>query len=305
MNNSFLKYLLADNPETTLNEQGIKMRKYLNKVIIPLAKTTTMGNLIIERKAEMPKDQPIIYAATHVYKDDILNSFITINNNAYLLFANKTAILETANGILLWLNGVVYVDRQNKKSREASKAKMKYVLNHGGNLLMYPEGMWNIEDNILIEQLNMGIYDVAKETNAVVAPLILHVVDKKCYAILESVYDMTKLDKKEALIDLRDRLATAKFELVEKYSNYANQSRADLEKEKTLKEQWDEWVENEKKRTKVFFEAEERAGLFRDPNIISEEEVFTFLDNMEMTHSNAFLLGSGKKYVKRRKNKNV
>lgn len=300
MNNAFLKYLLANDPETTLSEKGMKVRKYLNKVIIPLAKATSMGNLVIERKAEIPQDQPIIYAATHVYKDDILNSFITINNSAYLLFANKTALLQTSNGILLWLNGVIYVDRQDKKSREASKSKMKYVLNQGGNVLMYPEGMWNIEDNILIEQLNMGIYDVAKETKALVAPLILHVDGKKCYSILESAYDMTNMEKKEALIDLRDRLATAKFELIEKYSNFANQPRSEFEQEKTLKQQWDEWVVNEKKRTKVFFEEEERAGLFRDHSIVSEEEVFACLDNVEMNHNNAFLLNSGKKYVKRK-----
>ena len=76
-----------------------------------------------------------------------------------------------------------------------------YVIEHGGNIIIYPEGYWNFADDgqaderhladghnsesWLMQDINIGILRLAKETGCEIVPTILHydeVGKKRCYA---------------------------------------------------------------------------------------------------------------------------
>ena len=54
-----------------------------------------------------------------------------------------------------------------------AKDKMKYVISLGADILMYPEGTLNKTENLLVQKLFPGIYDVAKCTHALVVPVAI------------------------------------------------------------------------------------------------------------------------------------
>ena len=97
-------------------------------------------------------------------------------------------------------------------------------------------------------------------------------------------------EKNVSLEILRNRMATYKYDLYVKYANYSGISREELEKKRTLREEWEEICESEIKKVKFYNRPEEKACLFVDKNIISEEEVFSVLDDIKLTSQNVKVL---------------
>jgi 1-acyl-sn-glycerol-3-phosphate acyltransferase len=166
--------------------------------------------LHIIRKAEMPKDKPVIYASTHGFKDDTLNAIVLTSKPSYILLAALDEFYNTIDGILAWLIGVILVDGTDKGSRAASLAKMELAMEYEASILMFPEGAWNLTDSLLVQKLYSGIYNLATQSNALVAPIATHIEGKNCYAILDEAFDISAHEMDEGIRILRDKLATAK-----------------------------------------------------------------------------------------------
>jgi 1-acyl-sn-glycerol-3-phosphate acyltransferase len=247
--------------------------------------------LHIVRKAEVPKGKPVIYASTHGFKDDILNAIVLTNKSSYILLAALDEFYKTIDGILAWLIGVILVDGTDKRSRAASLVKMELAMKYGTNILMFPEGAWNLTDSLLVQKLYSGIYNLATQSNALVVPIATHIEGKDCYAILDETFDISAHEMDDGIRILRDKLATAKYELIERYSNC---SRNDLEADGiSLRNAWEE------SKLKFISEAKDSRtkdlGIFsiyryKDKNITEYAEAFAHLCNIEITRHNAFLL---------------
>ncbi|MDD2409482.1 MAG: lysophospholipid acyltransferase family protein [Bacilli bacterium] len=290
MYNYYLEYLKSYDPEVAVTEQGVKIRKKLHPILKKVLPLANPYKLTIVRKIPVPKDIPIIYTPTHGFKDDLLNTMIIINDHAYTLFGSLDQFYKTIDGSLAHLFGVVIVDRDDPKSRAASLPKMERAMNFGTNGLIFPEGAWNLSDNELVLKLYPGFYKLAKATNAKIVPVATHTVGKKCYGIQDESIDILQYNEQEARIVLRDKLATLKRELIEKYSDYSNLPHKELEKEKVLKEQWEDYKVYLKSQPKYYIEEKEKNYPYVDKNIVTEEEVFSILDNVDITKRNAHIL---------------
>ena len=64
-----------------------------------------------------------------------------------------------------WLNGFIYVDRNNTQSRKDAINKMLRVLKNGNSVLIFPEGVLNNSENLLCMPLYPGVYHMATEMN--------------------------------------------------------------------------------------------------------------------------------------------
>ncbi|MDD4809491.1 MAG: 1-acyl-sn-glycerol-3-phosphate acyltransferase [Bacilli bacterium] len=287
MYNFFLNYLKSNNPEDVISSKGIKIRKTINPILRKVAPLTGRYKLQIDRKAQMPSDRPIIYAPTHGFKDDLLYTIATIDDHAYVLFGSLPQFYNTFDGISAWLNGSIIVDREDKESRKASKHKMEKAINLGSNLILFPEGVWNKTQNLLVLKLYPGIYDVAKKTNALVAPVATHIDGDTCYSILDDAFDIYNYDRKEGLILLRDKMATLKWELMEKHSHMC---RSDLDNGQSLDKQWNDYINTLIAQVKYYDYNIENKAHYQDKNEVTEEEVFQVLDNVELTRDNARVL---------------
>ncbi len=289
MYNKNLEYLLDNNPDNVLSYRGIRIRKFINPVFRNLVQFTSNNKFHIERTCELPKNRPLIFSPTHGFRDDVAMTIKTIGTHAYLLYGSIPDFYYSIDGIALWVNGTIIVDRKNKESRKASKLKMKKAIELGANVIIFPEGVWNKTENLIVQKLYPGIYDVAKETGALVVPVATILESGFCHSIMEPPFDITEYSKKEGLEVLRDKMATAKYELMEKYS-YCE--RKNLE---PINEYWPNFIEELVKTANGLYDYEiENSAQYIDKNEITEKEVFLPFQNVEMNIHNSKVLVKAK-----------
>lgn len=193
MNNNSLKYMLDNDPNKTLSVNGYKIRTFIKPVIYNILKMSNKLKLVVDKKEDFDKSRPIIYVASHGFKDDVLNTVLTIKDNVYIVFGNIDLFFNTIDGTFLWLYGCQLVNRYDKSSRNAMKEKMDRVLKLGGNLVIFSEATWNLSPNKLMENLHWGFYDVAIKNNALIVPVVTHKVGGKCYSQMLSSVELNKL----------------------------------------------------------------------------------------------------------------
>lgn len=101
-----------------------------------------------------------IFVINHTNAHDGPVACEAIQEHFYVLVGKQR--LEFIDRIFFRLDGVVYVDRKNKKSKAKSLAKMQHLLRTGRNLLMCPEGSWNITPSKPLNPLNWGVIELSK-----------------------------------------------------------------------------------------------------------------------------------------------
>lgn len=249
-------YLLKQSATETISKRGIQIRKLLSPILRKIYVTQSKYKLVEPSRIELPKTEVgKIFVLNHRQADDIVLGVSAIGESGYLVFGNKYLALDTKNGLGLWAHGMILTDRNDKENRKSTYEKMKYVIENGGNIILWPEGYWNLADNgqkderhgaddhnsenWLIQDINVGCVKLAKETGAIIVPTVLHydeINGKKCYAkMCKPVYVLENSDifekKDEIVASMQDQL----FYLMEKYSTY---ERGYLEEFGPLKEQW-------------------------------------------------------------------
>ena len=320
-------YLLSDDISATLSDRGIRIRKVFSPILRMVYKTQTSyklvkdSNFMSKEKVKTGK----IFVVNHRQADDIVLGACAIGESGYIVFGNKYLALETTNGLGLWAYGMILLDRNNPNSRKSTYDKMKYVLSHGGNVIIYPEGYWNLADNglsdnrhqadghnsenWLIQDINIGPVRLAQETGCPIVPTILHYDEtdgkKICYARKDVPFYISKTDdvfvKKDELVE---KMTTTYYELMEKHSFY---ERSYLEKNNgSLKEQWEALKQEliadcdiEKIGYKLDLEDEKLIGKAKViHSVVPYEDAFEHLNHLDINKSNAFLLSkrlSGKR----------
>ena len=285
MKNRFLEYLLKNEPEKVMSRSGYKFRKFISlPVRNVLGPATSKNTYHIDRNNNLPTDRPLIFACTHQCKDDIALALASAGRHTYLLFASLPDFFGTLDGPALWLNGVILVDRKKQDSRSAAIPKMKYAIEMGADILMYPEGTLNKTENLIVQKLFPGIYYLAKETNALIIPMAIIQEDKDVYSIVCEPFDICKYEKQEGLDLLRDTMATAKFELMEAHSHIKRAEIGDAEA--YWQNEMDELVNS----MLPFYDFEiENSSQYIDKNETTWERAFAHLAMLQPNLNNAFL----------------
>lgn len=171
-------------------------------------------NVKIIDKDNICSSSPAIYVVNHTNSFDIPVASAIIKKHHYVLLGTQP--LEIMDRTAFILNGVVWVNRKDKHSKAKAKQKMIDIIKSGTNILMFPEGTWNISENKLMLPLHWGVIDIAKECNVPVIPIILDYSPKLCTAkIGKQLFFNKNDDKKNAINKLRDAMATLRYELWE------------------------------------------------------------------------------------------
>lgn len=152
---------------------------------------------------------------------------------------------------------------------------MKRVLRDGGNVLYFPEGTWNLTPHLPLNKCYYGIIEVAKEADAIIIPIGIEQYGNEFIAKVGKNFDVGrytpfgKQDRREiqkiAIRDLRDELATLKWEIWESVAPLVRREIGDDYYQKFVQDKIGEW--------NLEFEAFTNA-LYRDKNIVDAEEVF-------------------------------
>ena len=99
---------------------------------------------------------------------------------------------------MLGLNGVICLETRDEEDRHIAKETAVQLLLHGGNLLIYPEGAWNISENLPVAGLFSGTAEMAIRTGAEIVPVAVESYGKHMYAAVGKNIDSVELgmDKK-------------------------------------------------------------------------------------------------------------
>lgn len=281
----FLEYLLEDDPNVSISKSGIKLRKKISPLVRMLIPLTIPVKLKVLRRANLP-NRPMIFAATHGFKEDVECTLLTINCHSYLLIGALAQVFHSFQGISAWVNGSIFVNRADKVSRQAAKEKMICAINLGANIVIFPEGTWNKSPNKLVGGLFPGVYDVAMATGALVAPVATHREGKIVYSILDECFDITEYSRKEGVHVLRDKLATLQWELMEKCQSAC---RKDMPSADQVDEYWENYINALMAEVKFYEYDLELHTKYVDKSVVERREAFSYLSNLKPSRNNAFL----------------
>ena len=95
---------------------------------------------------------------------------------------------------------------------------MSELLQEGKNLLICPEGTWNLTPSKPMLPLYWGIIDLSKQTGVPIIPLILEYHSDCCYAKFgEAIYINENMSKQEGIEILEESMATLKWDVWEQF----------------------------------------------------------------------------------------
>ena len=229
---------------------GIIIRKHLYKLLTTAFKPTLKKKPRIIKNEYIPNGKPTIFSSTHVFYDDVAAVLCCLPCNAYVLSGGKNYLQNTSDGLGLSLNGVIWVDRGNKKSRADALNKIKKILSYRGNVLMFPEAAWNFSPNLLVQKLYWGILEAAQATGANIAPVVIHETDNEYVVHIGKIFDFISInDKAVTISSLRDEMATMVWDLI---------AESIVKREEISHESWRDYIYHKNRRRMFDYEKEEK-----------------------------------------------
>lgn len=165
-------------------------------------------------------NKPVIFAVTHIGKWDFEIVNEKIGNHFHVIATDFLNMHGRFSGIFMRSNGVIWVNEHSAEDKHNTKEMMKRVLAQGDNIMIFPEGTWNLSENEIVREIAYGTADVAIQMNVNIIPIAVEQYDKRFVinmgqAIWPQQYDK---DKKILTSALRDTLATLKWEIWERQS---------------------------------------------------------------------------------------
>ena len=191
-----------------LNRLSFKLRDLFFPVLLNAVQKDKKHKLIL--KTEKPDIENAIYAISHYSCHDFKYASEVIGKRCWVLVGKQRFDFVSMLGLLL--NGIIWVDRKSAKHKKQAAGKVKQLLMKGQNVIIFPEGTWNMSYSLPIMPLYWGIIDIAKETHRPIVPLVLEYEEDKCFVSYgEPMVVSPDDDKKQRIDELRDIMATLKW----------------------------------------------------------------------------------------------
>ena len=277
----------------------INLRKRIHFLISIILKTDQLLSkediVILNDLHTSEKNKAKIFACTHIGGNDIQRTFQVIKEPAYLMLGDPGILYKKLIYQGLKLNGVIPLETNDKEDRKIAFNRSIELLNKGGNLLIYPEGAWNVSPNLIVMKIFNGTVRIAKETGAEIIPIAVGQYGKTFYFNIGKNYGISKDSEtpvQELTNDLRDKLVTLKWDII--------QSQPTL-KRKELPEgylqQFQSEIVNRCNYGYGFALEDALRESFHDKNVVSEDEAFAFLERLDINQNNAFLAKDKMNYV--------
>ena len=201
-------------------------RRLIHKPFTSIARIVLKHKVRLIRIDYIPNGKPTIYAINHVFKEDVPSVVCCLQNNVFAVVSNT--VRKSFDGLVLWLNGVIWVDRSDKTSRVTAKEKMISTLQKGDDVLIAPEATHNFSPNLLLYKLWGGLLDVARVTNVDIVPVAVDLVNDDYCVIIGETFDYAQYTDKTEAIDV---MATMVWEL---YEMKPKANRVDVSEEEFL-----------------------------------------------------------------------
>lgn len=239
----------------------------------------------------VPKtNKPIIFCITHIGKHDIEICSQLLKKHYYLLSGDFENLHGTFEGNFLELNGIIYLNKYDKEDKTRSKTVSVNTLKNGGNIMWFPEGIWNLSPNQPVLPLPFGIIEVAIKADAAIVPVAIEQYGKDFYINIGDIFDLQKYMstytdelqlKLAAITDLRDAMASLKWQIWEHLVPWNRKGISNDYFEEFVNERLKEWH--------GFTYDDVHAREFKPKGMTEPKDAFVHLNNIHPTMQNAFL----------------
>ncbi len=283
--------------------KGLKWRDKLHPVLLSLIrlnrKFIAKQSLTIINDKRIQSDKPVIYAITHVGVYDYQIVCEAIKEHQYPFAGDPETMYRSGDGLLLSLNGLIYCDTNSKEDRKIALQTSKELLKNNENLLIYPEGVWNLTPNLLSLPLFPGIINMALETGCDIVPVAVEQYGKEFYVNIGKNIEMNNIsineENKKFYIEkekekLRDTLAGLKWEIYESRSieERKNLGLYEDELQNFIDTRLNEWI-NPKTKKPYYNRKLVKERTFREKNISLPEDVYSYIKKLNISKNNAFI----------------
>lgn len=285
MKKTGLKRLEIVSPEKFTNQFSMKIRRFISPALRKLILLSTFKKIIIEQYPDLDCDS-YIFCSTHYFFEDSHVGIGFLDRNAWTLFGTTDQLEHNPLTYAAWLNGLIYVDRNDEKSRKDALKKMEFILNNGSSVLIYPEGGWNNTENLLVQTLFASPYKLCCATGKKVVPVAIYKQEEEnsIYVRAGDPLDLSVYDKKEALRVLRDEMGSLMYKMIEEHSTPIIRSELT----------GDIHLEHMERRRKEYMNTswtrdvwDEELTVYKDKTITTFQEVNKDIDNVRITIDNA------------------
>ena len=253
--------------------------------VLKLQRVLKKQKIILVGDERIKTDRPVIFAGTHIGGDDVETAFEVLKTPCWLLLGDPKEIYRNSAGLMLDLNGVICFDTAHKRDRQIAKERCIALLKKGGNLLIFPEGAWNISPNQLVMHLFPGVAEMARECGAEIVPFAIGRNGKTYYVNIGGAIRVEQDDpanKYGITAALRDTLASLKWEIIEK---------SPPQKRNEIPANYSQKYLDEVMGTQVatYSVQDVLDTKYRPKNQVDHKEVFEVLNGLQPTCGNAFL----------------
>lgn len=201
-----------------------KTRNVLRKVLHIKSKLCGLTYEFVGKNHKAP-DKTVIYAVTHIGKFDYEMLEEAYDAFFYPVAGDWELTYGEIDDYFLRLNGVLYVDTGDKEDRGKTYDAMVRILQEEISILIFPEGIWNLTSNLPVMKLFSGAVKAAKQCNVSIIPIGMEQIEKHFYINIGEALNVSELEEKQAVEQLRDALATLRWQIWEKLPR---ETRADI-----------------------------------------------------------------------------
>lgn len=275
--------------QDALNNEPIKNIQIKQKLHFIITYLLKVNRLINKQQLEIMDDKheknnhPKIFAVTHVGRYDIEMALEAIKEGAFFLMGDPGTTYKSIDYLMLNLNGVVFVDTDNKVDRHLALEKCIKILQEGGNVLIFPEGAWNITANDIVMPLFNGTAEMALKTDAEIVPIAIEQYGKHYYMnIGKNIVVNKNATKEEITLDLRNTLASLKWNIWERHSEHIK--RESLNNDATQK-----YLDSIMCQTENGYTVSEIERSRYHDKIPTQDTVFAHLGEIDLNKNNTFL----------------
>ena len=159
-------------------------------------------------------DGQVIFACTHIGGEDLERIYEALGRGCWWFVGDPCVLYKDISGLLLHINGSVFLETLDKTDRHIAYLRAVEVLNGGGSLMIYPEGARNGTENIPVWPLFQGTAKMAMEAHVKIVPVGIEQYDKRFVIKFGQELHPEDYDCHTELTQtLRDALATLKWDI--------------------------------------------------------------------------------------------
>ncbi len=199
--------------------KGIKIRKWFHPVLIKILQVKSILSGLtyefISEEKTVAKDKTVIYAITHIGKFDYEMIVEACNLFAYVFAGDWELMYAVIDDYFLRAKGVLWIDTADKEDRKNSFRFIVKLLKQGVPMIIFPEGIWNLTENLPMMKIFPGAVQAAKECNVPIVPIAIEQREKHFLINVGKEIAFADVEESKAIEILRDTLATLKWEIWE------------------------------------------------------------------------------------------